>query len=133
MERSPADRPKIALAQQLTASLREGRPLVVSTQALSELHFTLIRKGGQSRGEAARIISDWLGSCEVRGVTEEVIRSACTLAELHRLQTHDAVLLCSIAGHAHVLLSEDMQDGFTWNGVRVVNPFTDRSLVPMPS
>jgi hypothetical protein len=24
-----------------------------------------------------------------------------------------------------VLLSEDMQDGFTWNGVIVVNPFRD--------
>lgn len=33
---------------------------------------------------------------------------------------HDAV---TAENHCRVLLSEDMQDGFTWRGVTVVNPY----------
>lgn len=130
LERLPVDRVKIAVAQRLVSDLRQVQPIVVSTQALSELHYTLIRKGGRSRADAARIIDDWLETSHVCGATPEIIRSACTLAELHGLQTYDAITLCSVVGFADILLSEDMQDGFVWNGVRVVNPFTDRSLVP---
>lgn len=64
------------------------------------------------------------------GVTSEVLLAALRLAAETRLQIYDAVILASVAGHADVLLSEDMQNGFTWNGVRIVNPFTDRSLLP---
>jgi predicted nucleic acid-binding protein len=51
--------------------------------------------------------------------------AALNLASEHRLQIWDAVILsaASSAG-CRLLLSEDLQDGFTWNGLTVVNPFS---------
>jgi len=34
-------------------------------------------------------------------------------------------LSAASAAGCRLLLSEDMQEGFTWGGVTVVNPFTD--------
>ena len=50
---------------------------------------------------------------------------AADLATDHRLGTWDAVIL-SAASQAgcRLLLSEDLQEGFTWAGVTVVNPFS---------
>ena len=46
------------------------------------------------------------------------------LATEHKLQFWDALIL-NVAADAgcSLLLSEDMQDGFAWRGVTVVNPF----------
>lgn len=55
---------------------------------------------------------------------ETVFESALQLATEHRLQIYDAIILASaVQAGADILLSEDMQHGFTWRGVAVVNPF----------
>jgi predicted nucleic acid-binding protein len=42
----------------------------------------------------------------------------------HGLAVWDAIILATAAeAGCRVLLSEDMQDGFTWGGVTIVNPF----------
>ena len=49
------------------------------------------------------------------------------IAADHRLQIWDALILSVAAENgSRLLLSEDLQDGFTWHGVTVVNPFTAR-------
>ena len=49
---------------------------------------------------------------------------AIALATEHGLQIWNAVILAAAAeARASLLLSEDMQDGFTWRGVTVANPF----------
>ncbi|MFS3136734.1 hypothetical protein ACLRDC_15405 [Gluconacetobacter sacchari] len=54
----------------------------------------------------------------------EAMLTAADLATDHRLGIGDSVVL-SVASHAgcRLLLSEDLQEGFTWGGVTVVNPF----------
>ena len=53
-----------------------------------------------------------------------ILIEAFDLAEKHQLQTYDAIILAAAAqGGCDVLYSEDMQHGFEWNGVLVVNPF----------
>ena len=49
---------------------------------------------------------------------------AINLAVDHRLNIWDSVMI-SVASEAgcRLLLSEDMQDGFAWRGLTVVNPF----------
>ena len=55
---------------------------------------------------------------------EAVLAEAFALAERHGLQTYDAIILAAAAqGGCDILYSEDMQHGFEWNGVMVVNPF----------
>jgi predicted nucleic acid-binding protein len=51
--------------------------------------------------------------------------AAADLAMDHQLTIWDAVIL-SAASQAgcRLLLSADLQDGFTWGGVTVVNPFS---------
>ena len=47
------------------------------------------------------------------------------LAAGHRLSWWDAVIVAAAAeGRCRLLLSEDLQEGFTWNGVTVTNPFS---------
>ena len=42
-----------------------------------------------------------------------------------RLRIWDAIMLAAASfAECRLLLSEDLQDGFTWNGVTVVNPFS---------
>ena len=53
-----------------------------------------------------------------------VMLVASDLATDHRLGIWDAVIL-SAASQAgcRLLLSEDLQEGFSWGGVTIVNPF----------
>jgi len=48
----------------------------------------------------------------------------------HQLAFWDAIILSAAAdASCRLLLSEDLQDGFTWSGVTVTNPF---SAAPHP-
>lgn len=49
---------------------------------------------------------------------------ALDLSTIHEMRIWDAVML-SVAASAgcRLLLSEDLQDGFTWRGVIATNPF----------
>ena len=72
-------------------------------------------------------ILQWRDTFTVADTTAEVLLKAAEVATDHRLSIWDAVMLgaASSAG-CRLLLSEDMQDGFTWAGVTVVNPFADQ-------
>lgn len=53
--------------------------------------------------------------------------AATDLALDHGLAIWDAVIFAAAAEvGCRLLLSEDLQDGFTWRGVSVVNPFAER-------
>jgi predicted nucleic acid-binding protein len=61
---------------------------------------------------------------------ERTLVLALEIATVHRLQIFDAIILAAAAEtDCRMLLSEDMQDGFVWRGVTVVNPF---AAVPHP-
>jgi predicted nucleic acid-binding protein len=50
--------------------------------------------------------------------------SATDLASDHGLTIWDSVVLATSAeAECRLLLSEDLQEGFTWRGVTVTNPF----------
>lgn len=62
----------------------------------------------------------------VHDTTEDALLAAMDLVADHRLSVWDALILAVAANaHCRLLLSEDLQDGFTWCGVTVVNPFTE--------
>lgn len=100
--------------------------LIVPAQALGELFNVLERKVQYSREAARKAIKDWADLLVVVDTTSDVLFGAVELAVEHRLQIWDAVIL-SAASHVdcQILLSEDMQDGFTWGGVTIVNPFAE--------
>jgi predicted nucleic acid-binding protein len=98
--------------------------IVVPVQVLGELFNVLRRKGGLSAEQASAVVLGTSDSFELAETTAEVLVQAMDLAVSHHLSIWDAIILCAAASAGcRVLLSEDMQDGFTWSGVTVVNPF----------
>ncbi len=98
---------------------------IVPVQVLGELFNVLVRKGGKSRSDAREAILSWRDTYPGVETSPETMLAAIDLATDHQLGIWDAVIL-SAASQAgcRLLLSEDLQEGFTWAGVTVVNPFS---------
>lgn len=98
----------------------------VPVQALGELFHVLTRKGRWS-GEAARAaVLGWRDAFAPIETTHDILLSAMDLASDHQLRIWDAIILSAAAETGcRLLLSEDLQDGFTWHGVSVTNPFSE--------
>lgn len=97
---------------------------VVPIQVLGELFNVLVRMAGKSRREARDALLSWRDTFSVVETSSEAMLAAADLAMDHQLGIWDAVILSAAAqGGCRLLLSEDLQEGFTWAGVTVVNPF----------
>lgn len=98
--------------------------IVIPVQVLGELFNVLVRKAGRSRADAREAILGWRDTYPVVETTPEVMLAAADLATDHRFGIWDAVILSAASqSGCRLLLSEDLQDGFTWGGVTVANPF----------
>ncbi|MBZ0227868.1 MAG: PIN domain-containing protein [Bauldia sp.] len=98
--------------------------ITVPVQVLGELFNVLTRKAGRSRGEARDAALAWRDAFPLVETSPEVMIMAADLATDHRLGIWDAVVLSAAArAGCRLLLSEDLQEGFTWSGVTVVDPF----------
>lgn len=114
---------KKKLALELVHGLSPGA-IVLPVQALGELFHVLVRKAGRTPARARAAILGWQDAFPVIETSAAVVIAAADLATDHRLSIWDAVILSAAAeGGCRLLLSEDLQDGFTWNGVTVANPF----------
>ena len=97
---------------------------VVPAQVFGELFNVLVRKGGKSRSDARGALLSWRDTLPVVETSPEVMLAAADLATDHQLGIWDALILSAAArSGCRLLLSEDLQEGFTWAGVTVVNPF----------
>lgn len=68
----------------------------------------------------------WPDAFAVCDSTWSAMESAFDLVVDHRLQIWDALILAVAAEQkCRLLLSEDFQNGFTWGGVTVLNPFAE--------
>jgi predicted nucleic acid-binding protein len=119
-----------AVRQDRARALVQGLPpeqVFLPVQALGELYAVLLRKGRKSRAVAREIVESWRASYDVVPSSQAVLASAVLLAERHAFQIWDAIILAAAAeAGCAVLLTEDMQDGFAWGGVTVVNPFASQ-------
>lgn len=93
-------------------------------QALGELFHVLVRKASWKPDRARIAILGWQDSFSLIETSPAVLIAAIELASHHGLSIWDSVIFsAAAAAGCRLLLSEDMQAGFTWNGVTVVNPF----------
>jgi len=116
-------RTKRVRARTVLSELIRAKRAVVSTQVMQEYFAAAIKKLGLSP-ERARIRVERLGRLDVVLIRPELILGAIDLCRLHALSFWDALVVrsASAAGCGR-LLSEDMQDGQTIDGVRIENPF----------
>lgn len=97
---------------------------VLPAQTLGELFNVLVRKARRSAASARTAVLSWRDAFPVVDTSAVVIASAADLATDHQLGIWDAVILAAAAeAECRLLLSEDLQEGFTWRGVTVTNPF----------
>lgn len=97
----------------------------VPVQTLGELFTVLVRKGGRSAALARDAVLAWRDAFPLIETTQAVLLSAMELVADHGLVIWDAIILAAAAqADCRLLLSEDLHDGFTWNGVTVANPFS---------
>jgi predicted nucleic acid-binding protein len=96
----------------------------IPVQVLGELFNVLVRKADRSPAEAREALLGWRDAFSLIETSAQVMQAAVDLAADHKLGIWDAVIMSASAqAGCRLLLSEDMQEGFTWGGVTVVNPF----------
>ena len=94
-------------------------------QALGELFRVLVHKAGRSPGHTRAAILTWGDAFPLIETSSSVMLGALDLATDHRFGIWDAVILSAAAkARCRLLLSEDLQEGFTWSGVTITNPFS---------
>jgi predicted nucleic acid-binding protein len=99
--------------------------IVLPVQALGELFNVLVLKAKRPATNARAAILGWRDAYAAIDTSSAVMLSAADLATDHRLRIWDAVILSASAeAGCRLLLSEDLQEGFTWRGVTVTNPFS---------
>ena len=97
---------------------------LLPVQTLGELFTVLVRKARRSRSDARTAILKWGDVFPLIETSSDVLLAASDLSADHQLSIWDAIILAAAAdAHCRLLLSEDLQDGFTWGGVTVTNPF----------
>jgi predicted nucleic acid-binding protein len=98
--------------------------VLLPAQVLGELFRVLTGKAKCSPEAARTRVQQWADSFEVADSTWASFQAAFDLTADHGLQIWDALILAITAeNRCRILISEDMQDGFTWRGVTVVNPY----------
>lgn len=98
--------------------------IVLPVQTLGELFHVLVRKAGRRPSRARAAVLGWRDAFAVMETSAAVMVSATDLASDHGLTIWDSVVLAAAAdAECRLLLSQDLQAGFTWRGVTVANPF----------
>jgi predicted nucleic acid-binding protein len=115
--------PKQAIAQEVVERALEAGAAVFSTQVLGEYFVVATRKLGLDAAAARRRV-EILSSFDVVQVDVPTILHAIDLHRLHAIAFWDALIVYSaaVAGCAR-LITEDLQHGRTYEGVKVENPF----------
>ena len=99
--------------------------LLISTVALGEFFHVLTRRGNRSRAEARRAVASVCDAIPPVATSPTALAAALDLAADHHLGIWDALILAVAAeSGCRLLLTEDLQEGFTWNRVTVTSPFT---------
>ena len=117
---------KRAVAKRLLDNALPGS-LVISTQVLQEFYVVTTRKLARPlRPDQASEAVELLSTLPVVGADADFVRSGINLSRTTGLSLWDALIVQAAAvARCDRLLSEDLQDGATIQGVRVDNPFRD--------
>ena len=115
---NPAERPK---RDKATAVLG-ARDLAVSVQVLQEFYVQATR-GVLTHAEAVAMVTSFC-RYPVQELTLDLLRAALMTRERYQITYWDAAIIeAARALGCDIVLSEDLNDGQDYGGVRVLNPF----------
>lgn len=99
--------------------------IIVPAQVLGEFVRVGVFKQRRPIAEVRRRVLQWTDGYAVVATTPHIVTQAIDLVEARSIGLWDAIVVASAAdAGCRFLLSEDMQAGFSWGGVTLVNPFT---------
>ena len=114
----PAEARKRNVAQ----AVLNSPDLALSVQVLQEFYVQAIR-GILTHEEAVGMVAD-LCRFPVQDITVDILTAALATRERYQISYWDAAILeAARALGCHTVVSEDLNAGQDYNGVRVVNPF----------
>lgn len=118
-----ADESKRSTAIRLLAD-RELSDLVVSTQVLAEFYVVATKKLAMPSDVAATYVEGF-ANLVVDPVDDPLVRAAMRRSVASQLSYWDAQIVeCALRTECEVLLTEDLQHGADFDGLRVANPFS---------
>lgn len=134
VDRHPDDAAKVERVIEVVDRLVAAVPVVASAQAIGELYIVL-RRNGDDALRAKQRIDLFETSFSIAHTKWSTLHGALELVIAHKLQFWDSVIVSAAAeAGCAMLLSEDMQSGFTWRGTTVINPLSspiDRRLAAL--
>jgi predicted nucleic acid-binding protein len=99
----------------------------VPVQVLGEIFRVLTRKAKRKPADVRAIVLDFRDTFPLLETSPQTLLAAMDLSVDHQVNIWDSIIVsCAAEADCRVLLSEDLQDGFTWRGLTVVNPFTEK-------
>ncbi len=125
ISRDPGERKKAARANELLARREVG----LSVQVLQEFYVQATRESRADRltHEQAAALIDSFRRFPIQETTLSTVLAALDTRERFGISYWDAAILeAARALGCEIVLSEDLNDGQDYAGVRVENPFNDR-------
>jgi predicted nucleic acid-binding protein len=119
----PAQVSKQRRALQLVLEHKAQRTGVVSLQVLQEYFVNATRKLGLDPGLVRQKVETYSRFDVVEPIAADIL-AAIDFHRLHRISYWDAMVLhCARKSGCRVVLTEDLQHGQEFDGVKIVNPF----------
>jgi len=114
---------KSKAAEQFILNNESNSILVISYQVINEVSRILI-KNNFSELTIQNIIKKLTTSCVVQNFSENTIFLASQFRQQYSISFWDShILACAVTANCNLLVSEDMQDGFTVNKTTIKNIF----------
>jgi predicted nucleic acid-binding protein len=119
------DEHRCRLARDLFARL-PATQVLLPTPVLGEFYNVMTRRFKRPAERSRRVVLEWAALYAVHDSSWATLCSAMDLHHAHQLALWDALILAVAAqAQCRVLLSEDLQHGFVWGGVTIVNPLAE--------
>jgi predicted nucleic acid-binding protein len=118
---------KQAIAAGLLRALHQSGRGVLSVQVIGEFFDVSTRKikSRLTYEEALVASTGFLSAWEILPIHYEIVVEAIRSVKAHQLSYYDALVLATARfNQVPFVLTEDMQDGLSVDGVRLLNPFT---------
>lgn len=115
-------------AKQIVTRARLG-PCCLTLQSISEFYAAVTRKNIMRPTEAVPVAEAMLDLFPTAAASAGAVRSALRIASMGRTAYWDALLLATAAeAGCTAILTEDLADGTTLAGIRIINPFAGHAL-----
>jgi predicted nucleic acid-binding protein len=116
-----------AASIKLLASAVSGQA-ALNEQSLVEFLHVVTRKLKQPLPDAAKLVQAWLNNFPLMTAPATILEETVSLLSSNFLSVWDAHMIAICRAHGcEGLLSEDLADGASYGGVRILNPYDLRN------